>query len=407
MRFRAALSIVTFFSVFAFLTVPSPRTLAAAQKDILGYYTVYYSTDKNSYHSLSSCGSCLNQISTLTFQMDSSGNIAGSTPTDGLSLANSKGILPFAAISNQTKSGFDSSIAHSILSDAAIRQTAVTNILTLLKNNNFKGVNIDFENMLASDRAVFSQFIADLSHTLRADGYLTIVSVMAKTSDSPASSWVGTFDYHALGQAADRIQIMTYDENGPWGSPGPVAGYPWVEKVIQYAVSQIPPHKILLGLPAYGYDWNTTTNSGNQAVTWKDIPALLSSTGATPQWNATEQSPYFTYKAQDGFSHTVWYENTDSITAKTRLVNTYHLAGVSMWRLGLEDENFWKAVQAGLQTANPTPVVSYDTITNASTSKSSDRAGETDFMLLRSLRTPNVFPNYPPVECDSHQDSDE
>jgi spore germination protein YaaH len=141
---------------------------------------------------------------------------------------------------------------------------------------------------------------------------------------------------------------MTYDEHGSWGEPGPVASYPWVESVIKYALTTMPSSKILLGLPAYGYDWNTTTNTGNKAVTWKSIPNLISTTGAVAQWDSVAQSPYFYYTDSTGNNHTVWYENTQSITAKTKLVNTYNLGGIGMWRMGLEDVNFWTAVKSGL-----------------------------------------------------------
>ena len=54
---------------------------------------------------------------------------------------------------------------------------------------------------------------------------------------------------------------MTYDQNGSWWTtPGPVAGKEWMRRALQYAVSAVPSTKILMGLPAYGYDWNLTKN---------------------------------------------------------------------------------------------------------------------------------------------------
>ncbi|WP_255298574.1 glycosyl hydrolase family 18 protein [Brevibacillus dissolubilis] len=326
----------------------TPTAYTATTKSILGYYVVYYTGDKTSYNSLYNYNSYLNEVSTMTFDVTTTGAIAGTVPADGVSLANSKGVKAYAAVSNHGAGGaFDKDLARKVITDPVVRQTTINNILNLVKNNNYRGVNIDFEDMYASDRPSYTQFISELATTMRANGFSTIVSVMAKTSDSPTSAWVGTFDYAALGQAADKIQVMTYDENGPWGAPGPVASKPWVEKVIQYTVSQIPSTKVLIGLPAYGYDWNTTAGTG-KAVTWKSMPNLISSTGATPQWDATAQSPYFTYKATDGTSHTVWYENSESIKVKTKLVNQYNLGGVSVWRMGLEDLSFWQAVTTGL-----------------------------------------------------------
>jgi spore germination protein YaaH len=43
----------------------------------------------------------------------------------------------------------------------------------------------------------------------------------------------------------------------------------------------------------------------------------------------------------------VWCENVTSIGKKVRLAATYHLAGVSIYALGMEDEAFWKAIHSG------------------------------------------------------------
>jgi len=331
------------------VTEPTPEPVIVEPKMILGYYVKYWSTDQNSYNSLNLFHSYMNTVSTATFNVSSTGTITGDVPADGVSLANSKNINAYAAIHNVENGSFSPNLARTILSSAELRATTIQNLLTLVKNNGYTGVNMDFENMYATDRDLYSQFIRELVNAFHAQGLKVMVSAPAKTADNPTSAWVGTFDYAALGQVVDKIQLMTYDQHGSWSNvTGPVAGYNWVDKVLAYAVSQIPANKVVMGLPAYGYDWNTTTGSGHKAVSWKSIPNLINSTGAIPQWDEASQSPYFNYVAADGTKHVVWYENAKSIEVKTRLVEKYQLGGVSMWRMGLEDESFWKAVQAGL-----------------------------------------------------------
>lgn len=55
--------------------------------------------------------------------------------------------------------------------------------------------------------------------------------------------------------------VMTYDEHGYVTGPGPVASAKWVDKVIKYTVSVIPQNKVLLGIPAYGFDWTVDKRS--------------------------------------------------------------------------------------------------------------------------------------------------
>ena len=181
---------------------------------------------------------------------------------------------------------------------------------------------------------------------MRPAGYLTVLSAPAELEDNPNDSWTGAFDFAALAPNVDIFQLMTYDENGPWGPPGPVAGMDWVEPCVQFAVSIVPSSKISLGIPAYGYDWNLTRKTGLQ-IYWKNIPTLIAKMNAVPQWDAVSSSPYFSYTAPNGTSHIVWYENAQSVPLKSALTVNYNLAGVSVFALGFEDQTFWDAITAG------------------------------------------------------------
>jgi spore germination protein YaaH len=127
-----------------------------------------------------------------------------------------------------------------------------------------------------------------------------------------------------------------------------VAGLDWVTAAVEYAASVAPAAKISMGVPAYGYDWDLTDPTADTQIAWSSIAPLIASCGATPQWDATSSSPYFTYTAADGRDHVVWYENAASLAAKGALVTSRALAGISVYALGMEDASFWEAIDAGL-----------------------------------------------------------
>ncbi|GFZ78716.1 hypothetical protein GCM10008018_25290 [Paenibacillus marchantiophytorum] len=326
------------------------KTNAAQQgdtKSILGYYD----KDQVSQSSLTKYSNYLNQVATDTFNVDSQGNVVGNVPTAAVAFANSKQISIYACLSNYGQDDFDPDLSHAVVSDAMVKRKTIKNILATVKNNGYSGINIDFESVLATDRDNFSTFIQEVANTMQAEGFKTIVSVPAKLKDDPNDGWGYAYDYHSLGQNADVIQVMTYDQYGPWTTQGPVAGIDWTEQSIQYAVSVISPSKVNVGLAAYGYDWNTTTHKkeDNKQVAWKDIPDLLASTGTTAQKDASSSSSFITYQAADGSNHAVWFEDTLSIQEKAHLAAKYSLNGVSVWALGMEDESFWQAIQAGFR----------------------------------------------------------
>ncbi|MEB1810194.1 MAG: spore protein O [Bacillaceae bacterium] len=298
----------------------------------------------SSYHSLTSFHSYLNTIAVTSYDVTARGTIEGFDASEAVTFAKENGVAPFVTIQNK----FDPAMTHTILSSAALRTTTIENMLELVQTKGYDGINLNFENMYASDRALFNEFVRELVDVFHAHNYPVIVSVPAKTGDFPTWAWSGTFEYRTIGELADYVQVMTYDQHGSWGAPGPVAGLNWVENVLKYATSEMPAEKILIGLPAYAYDWNLDQPSSSRAITWRNVRTLLNTTNANVQWDHQAQSPFFHYTDANGHRHTVWFENEKSITLKTQLVHQYKLGGVSTWRMGQEDETFWNAVHEGL-----------------------------------------------------------
>ena len=212
----------------------------------------YLEGGKASYESLTAFHTYFNQLPTDTFAVDMHGTISGTAPAEALEFAKSKGIATFATVSNFDAIGFDANITHAILNESKARAQTIQQMLTLVKQWGYTGINIDFESIDYSDRKAFTSFVHDVAQKMRAAKYLTVVSVTAELKDNPQDSWTGAFDFAALGKTADILQVMTYDQHGPWGLPGPVAGLNWVEPCVVYAASVVAPGKLSLGIPAYG-----------------------------------------------------------------------------------------------------------------------------------------------------------
>jgi len=114
-----------------------------------------------------------------------------------------------------------------------------------------------------------------------------------------------------------------------------VAPLPQVREVLEYGVSEIPPEKIFMGVPNYGYDWplpyeakrTRATNIGNQ-----EAIQIAARVGATIQYDETSQSPFFIY-TQNGVEHEVWFEDVRSIQAKYNLLDELNLLGSGYWNV--------------------------------------------------------------------------
>lgn len=230
-----------------------------------------------------------------------------------------------------------------LMTDPKAQRTFIDSLVSVALREGYTGVSIDFEHLRPAQRDAFSQLIEAIAEAVHAHGLTLSISVGAKTWDDPANGWAGGYDYRRLGEAVDRMVIMTYDEHGYTSGPGPIASLPWVEAVVKYAVTQVPPEKLMLGIAGYGFDWSRTGGSPRY-LSYAQAAALRQKAGVALRWDDRANTPYFIYTDAQGRVHEVWFEDASSTSWKLDLVDKYNLRGIALWRLGLEDPAVWDVV---------------------------------------------------------------
>lgn len=108
-----------------------------------------------------------------------------------------------------------------------------------------------------------------------------------------------------------------------------------VRQVVEYALTEIPAEKILLGVPNYGYDWMLPFVQGeSQAVTIGHVEAVQIAiiNGVAIEYDEIAQSPFFHYE-RDGVTHEVWFEDVRSLERKYDLIREYGLRGMGVWQI--------------------------------------------------------------------------
>lgn len=265
----------------------------------------------------------------------------GLTPLDDENLINQakkNGVQPMLSVTNitgTTGSNFDSDLISSILNSSSLQNTLINNILNMIKSKGYYGVIVDFERIPPVDRQKYNDFLRKLVAALHPN-YLVATALAPKTYDITTGSWHGAHDYRAHGEIVDFVIIMTYEWGWSGGPPMAVAPINEVEKVIRYAVSVIPPSKIMMGIPLYGYDWTLPyVPKGEFAETIGNDEAIQRSgqRGAQIKYDEKSQSPYYNYIDENRRQHVVWFEDARSVEEKYKLVVRYGLKGVSYWVL--------------------------------------------------------------------------
>ncbi len=230
---------------------------------------------------------------------------------------------------------FNNMLITGLVNNMETQERLIWNLGLTVTEKGYGGVNVDFEYILPEDRDQFSAFVGRLTRVMNQFGYRVSVALAPKTSRNQQGLLYEGVDYKALGEAANEVFVMAYEWGYTYGPPMAVAPLNMVRRVLDYALTEIPGNKIILGMPNYGYDWPLPYERGTtKARTMGNIEAvqLAIGYGVPIRFDETAQSPYFHYW-QYGIQHEVWFEDPRSVRAKLNLVEEYGLKGAGYWQL--------------------------------------------------------------------------
>jgi spore germination protein len=197
-------------------------------------------------------------------------------------------------------------------------------------------------------REEYAAFLRRAKARLRERGLLMSVALAPKTSAQQQGAWYTAHDYRAIGQIADFVVIMTYEWGYSGGPPMPVSPIDQVRRVLEYALTEMPGSKIMMGQNLYGYDWTLPFVPGGQfarAVSPQRAIEIAAQNNVAISYDTKAQAPFFNYRDAQGKQHTVWFEDARSIQAKFNLVKELGIRGVSYWKLGLSFPQNWLLIE--------------------------------------------------------------
>ena len=150
---------------------------------------------------------------------------------------------------------FNSGLIQILSENETVQDNLIENLLETVREKGYVGVDVDFEYIRPEDRVGYADFVNRLRETMNENGYRVSVALAPKTSSYQKGLLYEAMDYHLLGQSANTVFLMTYEWGYTYGPPLPVAPLPNVRQVLEYALTEIPKEKIVLGVPNYGYSW--------------------------------------------------------------------------------------------------------------------------------------------------------
>ncbi len=315
---------------------PVYTSIAKEGKVCMAWHQVMNQTANSKLASVAANAPGLNVISPTWFSLsDSEGNFTSIASAEYVTQAHDMGLEVWGLIDN-----FNETVdSYALLSSTTRRAHLIDDLIGTALSLGLDGINIDFERLNEQTGEHFVEFIRELSIPCRANGIVLSVDNYVPIGDS---SYYGRKEQ---GIVADYVVIMGYDEH--WSGseePGSVASIDFVDDGISLTLEEVPPEKVINGMPFYTRIWRTEGgNLSSDAVSMDAAEAFLADHGVSAQWDDETCQNYAEFE-EDGILYQVWLEDEQSIEVKLNVMENYGIAGAAVWKLGLERPSVWNVI---------------------------------------------------------------
>ena len=316
---------------------PGERVVIKLENDIIGNFeTGGYTYTNSSVPLVDSSMPFMNYLMPFTYGFDASGNLTQLSDEIFIATAKKYGRKPFLHLSTLMPDGyFSDEAARIVLSDKALRERLIDNTLAVMFGKGYEGLDIDFEFLGSRNAENYVRFISEARNRLADYGFEVFTALAPKTSDDQKGVLYEGHLYREIGEASDAVLLMTYEWGYTAGPPLPVSPIQSVRRVLDYAVTRIPPEKIFMGMSNYGYDWALPYVKGEtraRSLSTDEALIIAAENRAEIKYDTYSAAPYFSY-TKDSIIHEVWFEDARSIGSRLSLVPEYGFRGCLYWNL--------------------------------------------------------------------------
>lgn len=259
-----------------------------------------------------------------------------------LAQARAHGVAILPVVQNYDGDKFRTDWLRSLLANPAKQATVIAQLKDYIVQGHYQGVNLDFETDQDTDRAGMTRFAAQLAAAFHPLGLLVTQDVQ---TDSDA------YDLPTLARVNDFIIPMLYDQHADGNPAGPISSQDWFRSELSDLLAQVPAGKVVLGLGAYGYDWQDGTTQASDMSFRQAAQVAQQNKGYGDDGiihiDPASLSPYFTYSDEaagagsEEVSHTVWLQDATTNWNQMRAALPFHTLGAAIWELGKEDPSLW------------------------------------------------------------------
>ena len=316
-------------------TKPQYTSISMDEKVVLGWHQVTTVAANANLADVVNNTNGMNVISPTWFKLsDNKGNYTSIAAKDYVDAAHKKGLQVWPLIDNFSK---DISTLK-ILSSSENRKNLIKNLMNDAKAYGFDGINIDFESLTQDNAPHFIQFIRELSVSCRNNGLVLSVDVPI-----PAS-YNMYYERGKLAEVVDYVINMGYDEHYSGSDEGSSASIDFVKNSITDSLAEVPKEKLINAVPTYTRVWTRENGKlSSSALGINGATKWVKENNVNLTWD-DEVGQYVGHTTIGNATKYIWMEDERSMTLKMEAVKEADLAGVAVWKLGLEPKEIWNII---------------------------------------------------------------
>ncbi|CAG2102749.1 unnamed protein product [Medioppia subpectinata] len=239
-----------------------------------------------------------------------------------------------------------------LVNTPALRKQWIANTIAYIQKYKFDGLDIDWEYPVcwtgnctagpASDRVNYGVFVKEIREAFnKLTPRLTISAAVVAGADIADKA----YDYKAIGEALDYVNVMTYDlahvTDGHTGHHSKFSVC--VADVEDYVRKGVPKDKVLMGQPFYGHTYHLAdrnkhgvgapiTGDGHVDGNYKSVCKLVKSQGWTKEQSDAGHDP-IAYKDLEW----VGYDDPYAAYDKSKWVRDNGYGGIIIWEISQDD----------------------------------------------------------------------
>lgn len=267
---------------------------------------------------------------------------------DIVQAAKDYGVIPLMMVSTLTIQGEPNiEIAYSILSNSECQDKYIDNILSIMKDKGYQGINLVFNIINSVNQVIYEKLIKKVSNRIKQEGFLCFVTINPSLENIDGKVIFERIDYSGISDAVNGIMFLKFVWGTNYGPPSPVSNIRNIKALLDYVLTMVSPDKIIIADPVVSYDWQLPYKPGESSAYSLTIDSAINvaeDAEVAIQFDETSQTPFFEYhqiNIAPPYEHIVWSLDARSINALENTVKEYALSGIGYWNIMVNFPQLW------------------------------------------------------------------